>query len=106
MFRNLPGCREVPVILLSIDDDPHTRALAAQLGVDIFLPHPIELVRLHHAINTAVHRAMTRRPKVAVLRDPDAARQIMQEHMETARRYMEESEAIFTRGFLRLDGKR
>jgi DNA-binding response OmpR family regulator/GGDEF domain-containing protein/HPt (histidine-containing phosphotransfer) domain-containing protein len=82
MFRNLPGCREVPVILLSIDDDPHTRALAAQLGVDIFLPHPIELVRLHHAISTAVDRAMTRRPKVAVLRDPDAARQIKESGIE------------------------
>lgn len=76
MFRNLHGCREVPVILLSVDDDPHTRALSAQLGVDIFLPHPIELVRLHHAISTAVERAMTPRPKVAILRDPDAARQI------------------------------
>lgn len=76
MFRSMRGCREVPVILLSVDDDPHTRALAAQVGVDIFLPHPIELVRLHHAIGTAVDRAMTHRPKVAVLRDPDAARQI------------------------------
>jgi len=76
MFRSLHGCTEAPVILLSVDDDPHTRALAAQLGVDIFLPHPIELVRLHHAISTAVERAMTPRPKVAVLRDPDAARQI------------------------------
>lgn len=37
--------------------------------------------------------------------DADAARQIMLEHMETARRYMEESEAIFTGGFLRLDRK-
>ena len=61
MFRGLHGCAEVPVILLSVDDDPHTRALAAQLGVDIFLPHPIELVRLHHAISTAVERAMTPR---------------------------------------------
>jgi diguanylate cyclase (GGDEF)-like protein len=76
MFRSLHGCTEVPVILLSVDDDAHTRALAAQLGVDIFLPHPIELVRLHHAIGTAVDRAMTPSPKVAVLRDPDAARQI------------------------------
>jgi len=76
MFRSLPGCREVPIILLSVDDDPHTRALSAQLGVDIFLPHPIELVRLHHAIGTAIDRAMTHGPKVAVLRDPEAARQI------------------------------
>ena len=76
MFRSLHGCTEVPVILLSVDDDAHTRALAAQLGVDIFLPHPIELVRLHHAIGTAVDRAMTPSPKIAVLRDPDAARQI------------------------------
>ncbi len=76
MFRGMHGCAEAPVVLLSLDDDPHTRALAAQLGVDIFLPHPIELVRLHHAIGTAVDRAMTPRPKVAVLRDPDAARQI------------------------------
>ncbi|MGB8329889.1 MAG: response regulator [Polyangiales bacterium] len=82
MFRSLRGCREVPVILLSVDDDPHTRALSAQLGVDIFLPHPIELVRLHHAINTAVERAMTPRPKVAVLRDPDAARQIEEAGIE------------------------
>lgn len=35
--------------------------------------------------------------------DADAARQIMLEHMESARRYMEESEAVFTGGFLRLD---
>jgi diguanylate cyclase (GGDEF)-like protein len=76
MFRGLHGCAEAPVILLSVDDDPHTRALAAQLGVDIFLPHPIELVRLNHAISTAVERAMTPSPKIAVLRDPDAARQI------------------------------
>jgi DNA-binding response OmpR family regulator/GGDEF domain-containing protein/HPt (histidine-containing phosphotransfer) domain-containing protein len=76
MFRGLHGCTEVPIILLSVDDDPHTRAQAAQLGVDIFLPHPIELVRLHHAITTGVERAMTPRPQVAVLRDPDAARQI------------------------------
>ena len=82
MFRSLHGCTEVPVILLSVDDDPHTRALAAQLGVDIFLPHPIELVRLHHAIVTAVERAMTPRPKVAVLRDPDAARQIEEAGIE------------------------
>jgi diguanylate cyclase (GGDEF)-like protein len=73
MFRGLHGCRETPIILLSVDDDPHTRALAAQLGVDIFLPHPVELVRLHHAMNTAVERASMPRPKVAVLRDPDAA---------------------------------
>lgn len=76
MFRSLHGCAEAPVILLSLDEDPHTRALAAQLGVDIFLPHPIELVRLHHALSAAVERAMTPRPRVAVLRDPDAARQI------------------------------
>jgi PleD family two-component response regulator/HPt (histidine-containing phosphotransfer) domain-containing protein len=82
MFRSLDGCTEAPVILLSVDDDPHTRALAAQLGVDIFLPHPIEFVRLHHAISTAVERAMTPRPKVAVLRDPDAARQIEEAGIE------------------------
>ncbi|MGB3050644.1 MAG: response regulator, partial [Polyangiales bacterium] len=76
LFRSLQGCAEAPVILLSVDDDPHTRALAAQFGVDIFLPHPIELVRLHHALSTAVERAMTPRPKVAVLRDPEAARVI------------------------------
>jgi diguanylate cyclase (GGDEF)-like protein len=82
MFRSLHGCAEAPVILLSVDDDRHTRALAAQLGVDIFLPHPIEFVRLHHAISTAVERAMTPRPKVAVLRDPDAARQIEEAGIE------------------------
>jgi DNA-binding response OmpR family regulator/GGDEF domain-containing protein/HPt (histidine-containing phosphotransfer) domain-containing protein len=82
MFRGLHGCNEAPVILLSVDDDPHTRALAAQLGIDIFLPHPIELVRLHHAMTTAVERAMTPRPKVAVLRDPDAARQIEEAGIE------------------------
>ena len=76
MFRGLQGCADAPVILLSVDDDPHTRALAAQLGVDIFLPHPIELVRLHHAVHTAVERAMTSRSKIAVLRDSYAARQI------------------------------
>jgi len=82
MFRALHGCSETPVILLSVDDDPHTRALAAQLGVDIFLPHPIELVRLHHAVETAVERATTPRPKVAVLRDSDAARQIEEAGIE------------------------
>lgn len=82
LFRSLQGCAEAPVILLSIDDDPHTRALAAQLGVDIFLPHPIELVRLHHAISTAVERAMTPLPKIAVLRDPDAARQVEEAGIE------------------------
>ncbi|MEM7435119.1 MAG: diguanylate cyclase, partial [Myxococcota bacterium] len=76
MFRGLHGCTDTPVILLSVDDDPHTRALGAQLGIDIFLPHPIELVRLHHAVHTAVERATTPQPKVAVLRDADAARQI------------------------------
>jgi diguanylate cyclase (GGDEF)-like protein len=74
MFRSLHGCSHVPIIVLSVDDDPHTRAQAAQLGIDIFLPHPIELVRLHHAFDSAVERAMTPRPKVAVLRDPEAAR--------------------------------
>ena len=73
MFRGLQGCRDAPIILLSVDDDPHTRALAAQLGVDIFLPHPVELVRLHHALSAAVERALVPRPKIAVLRDPDAA---------------------------------
>jgi diguanylate cyclase (GGDEF)-like protein len=70
------------VIVLSLDDDPHTRALVAQLGADIFLPQPIELVRLHHAIGTAVERAMTPRPRIAVLRDPDAARQIQEAGIE------------------------
>jgi diguanylate cyclase (GGDEF)-like protein len=73
MLRGLHHCEQTPIILLSVDDDPHTRALAAQLGVDIFLPHPVELVRLHHALFTAVERALTPKPKVAVLRDPDAA---------------------------------
>lgn len=73
LFRQLHGCSNAPVIMLSVDDDPHTRALAAQLGVDIFLPHPVEIVRLHHAVNTAFEHAMTPQPKVAVLRDPDAA---------------------------------
>ena len=82
LFRGLHGCSEAPVILLSVDDDPHTRALAAQVGVDIFLPHPIELVRLHHAVHTAVTRAMTPRPKIAVLRDSDAARQIEEAGIE------------------------
>jgi len=82
MFRTLQGCAEAPVILLSVDDDPHTRALAAQLGVDIFLPHPIELVRLHHAVETAVERATTPQPKVAVLRDSDAARLIEEAGIE------------------------
>lgn len=76
LFRGLHGCADTPVILLSVDDDPHTRALGAQLGVDIFLSHPIELVRLHHAVQTAVERATTPQPKVAVLRDAEAARQI------------------------------
>lgn len=76
MFRSLQGCSHIPIIMLSVDDDPHTRAQAAQLGIDIFLPHPIELVRLHHALSVAVDRAMTPRPKVAVLRDPEAARSI------------------------------
>jgi diguanylate cyclase (GGDEF)-like protein len=82
MFRALHGCAEAPVILLSVDDDPHTRALAAQLGVDIFLPHPIDLVRLHHAVHTAVDRAMTPRPKIAVLRDSEAAKQIEEAGIE------------------------
>lgn len=82
MFRSLYGCNQVPIIVLSVDDDPHTRAHAAQLGVDIFLPHPIELVRLHHALNSAVERAMTPRPKVAVLRDPEAARLIGEAGLE------------------------
>jgi len=73
MFRSLHGCQQTPIILLSVDDDPHTRALAAQLGVDIFLPHPVELVRLHHALSSAVGRSSMPQPKVAVLRDPDAA---------------------------------
>lgn len=73
MFRRLHGCADTPIIMLSVDDDPHTRALAAQLGIDIFLPHPVELVRLHHAVHTAFEQAMTPQPKVAVLRDPDAA---------------------------------
>ena len=73
MFRSIHGCRETPIILLSVNDDPHTRALAAQLGMDIFLPHPVELVRLHHAVSTAFERALTPRPKVAVLRDPEVA---------------------------------
>lgn len=34
--------------------------------------------------------------------DADAARAVMLEHMQTARRYMEESEATFTGGFLRI----
>jgi DNA-binding response OmpR family regulator/GGDEF domain-containing protein len=76
LFRSLHGCREAPIVLLSVEDDPHTRALAAQVGVDIFLPHPIELVRLHRAVDSAVERAMTPRPRVAILRDPDAARSI------------------------------
>ncbi|MDH3624372.1 MAG: response regulator [Myxococcales bacterium] len=82
MLRAIPECSEAPVILLSVDDDPHTRALAAQLGVDIFLAHPIELVRLHHAVETAVERATTPRPKVAVLRDSDAAKQIEEAGIE------------------------
>jgi DNA-binding response OmpR family regulator/GGDEF domain-containing protein/HPt (histidine-containing phosphotransfer) domain-containing protein len=76
LFRSLHGCREAPIVLLSVDDDPHTRALAAQVGVDIFLPHPIELVRLHRAVHSAIERAMTPQPRVAILRDPDAARLI------------------------------
>jgi diguanylate cyclase (GGDEF)-like protein len=82
MFRGLHGCHHVPIIVLSVDDDPHTRAHAAQLGIDIFLPHPVELVRLHHALNSAVERAMTPRPKVAVLRDPEAARLIEEAGLE------------------------
>ncbi len=73
MFRSLHGCRDTPIIFLSVDDDPHTRALAAQLGVDIFLPHPVELVRLHHALSSAVELALAPRPKIAVLRDPEVA---------------------------------
>ncbi|MFZ1866188.1 MAG: response regulator [Polyangiales bacterium] len=82
MFRALQGCGHVPIIVLSVDDDPHTRAQAAQLGIDIFLAHPIELVRLHHALNAAVECAMTPRPKIAVLRDPDAARSIEEAGLE------------------------
>ncbi len=76
MFKALPRCSDIPLVLLSVDEDPHTRALAAQLGFDIFLAHPIELVRLHHAVATAAEKAMTPRPKIAVLRDPEAARLI------------------------------
>ena len=82
MFKSLPGCAEVPLILLSVDEDPHTRALAAQLGFDIFLAHPVELVRLHHAVATAAERAITPRPKVAVLRDPEAAHLLEEAGME------------------------
>ena len=44
---------------------------------------------------------------IRALKDEDAesARRIMREHMEMARRSMEQSEAIVTRGFLRLDRK-
>lgn len=35
--------------------------------------------------------------------DANAARRIMLEHMEQARRYMEDTEAVYIRGFLRLD---
>lgn len=82
MFRSLHDCQQTPIILLSVDDDPHTRALAAQLGIDIFLPHPVELVRLHHAVGAAFERALTPRPKVAVLRDPDAASAIQDAGIE------------------------
>lgn len=42
---------------------------------------------------------------IRALRDEDAeaARRIMREHMEQARRYMEDTEAVYIRGFLRLD---
>lgn len=82
MFRGVAGCGQAPIILLSVDDDPHTRAQAAQLGIDIFLSHPIELVRLHHALGTAVERASAPRPKIAVLRDPEAARMVEEAGLE------------------------
>ncbi len=76
MFRSLSECNAVPVILLSVDDDPHTRGAAAQLGVNIFLPHPIDLVRLHHAVDTAIENARAPQPNIAVLRDSEAAKEI------------------------------
>ncbi len=76
LLRGLRGCAEVPVLMLSVDDDAATRRFGAELGVDIFLSHPIELVRLHQAVDVAVERASVPALKIAVLRDRQAAVEI------------------------------
>ena len=76
LFRGLRGCSETPTILLSVDDDAGTRAFAVDLGIDVFLPHPVDLVRLHHAVDAAMELSTSIEPKVAVLRDSDVAHQI------------------------------
>ena len=76
LFRGLRGCSETPTILLSVDDDAGTRAFAADLGIDVFLAHPVDLVRLHHAVATAMELSTSIELKVAVLRDSDVAHQI------------------------------
>lgn len=76
LLRGLRGCAEVPVLMLSVDDDAATLRFASELGVDMFLTHPIELVRLHQAVDAAVERACVPALQIAVLRDREAAIEI------------------------------
>jgi GGDEF domain-containing protein len=62
--------------MLSVDDDAATRSFGAELGVDIFLTHPVELVRLHEAVHRAFQRGSASALKIAIIRDREAAIEI------------------------------
>ena len=54
-LKRLPRTRDVPVIVISAVQEPSPAEVARSLGVECFLPRPVQLNELYSAINDALH---------------------------------------------------
>ena len=75
-LRKVPGCAEVPLILLSMDGDAGACHRAVALGADLLLTQPIDPRRLERVIDVAWRGALKRELVVQVLSDGSLANEL------------------------------
>ena len=76
-LRARPGCELLPVLMISVEDDPAMLKKATAWGVDLFLPQPIDGPTLQRAIRTLSARTTVEPPKIAVLHDHEAVSRLL-----------------------------
>lgn len=70
-LRSLPGCQDLPVAFISVDERIERRVTAAQMGAALFLIKPLEPDALEFAVQQLVSARQVGKPRVLVVDDDE-----------------------------------
>lgn len=74
---------DLPIIMISVDDDPSTLTMAASLGVDLFLGQPIDAQALQRAVYSVAPKTVVEPLRIAVFQDQEASLSLLEVGVES-----------------------